>query len=273
MKDAASISAMTNIVFPCQTYLCYSPSIWAPEITTKTTTQVIRAQQGQERRRQKPFVSSSSSSSRHWVINNQKAVTFTYNLSDNLHLHHLPGVPANCFEEHMEDMGRVVGAIIPEKSSAVRLNQEEWRVKMAGMEALFLKVQPVIDVRVTAKSNGQDYPPHVPPHTPKLYQFHATKWKLQGLHSDYMPPFFNLEASGTLYPQTRGTRGCVIKNQLNADVTIVYPQLLSWVPQHVLDSIMLSILRTVVEDIRKAYKVRLVADYTSFQRSKLKTLE
>ncbi|XP_028780480.1 uncharacterized protein LOC114736777 [Neltuma alba] len=153
---------MASIVFPC-----YCTTTWPP--------QLIRAQERHERRRrrQKPFVSSSASRSRRWVVNNQKACTFTYNVSDNVPLHHFPGAPASWFEEYMEDTGRIVGAIIPERSSAVRLNQEEWRVKMPVMEAIFTRIQPVIDFRVTAKSNGQDYPPHVPPSTPKLIEVHT----------------------------------------------------------------------------------------------------
>ncbi|XP_054800936.1 uncharacterized protein LOC129305053 [Prosopis cineraria] len=139
-------------------------------------TQLMRAQERRERRR----LSSAPSRRQSMIKNLQKVCTFTYNTSDNVPLHHhFPGAPASWFEEYMEDMGRVVGAIIPEKSSAVRMNQEEWRIKMPVVEALFLKVQPMIDVRVTAKSSGQDYPPHVPPNVSKLYHVHTTKWKLQ----------------------------------------------------------------------------------------------
>ncbi|XP_054804260.1 uncharacterized protein LOC129307351 isoform X2 [Prosopis cineraria] len=249
-------------VIGCQT------TTWAPQVMK--TTQLIRAQQRHiGRRRQKAF---GSAPSRRTAIINQRAYTFTYRTSDNVPLHHLPGAPADWFEEYMEDKGRIVGAIIPEKSSALRLNQEEWRITMPVIEALFLKAQPVIDIRVATKSNGQDYPPHVPPHITKLYETHTTKWELQGLHSDYMPPFFNIEASGTLYPLTHATdhRGCIIKNQLKANITIAFPPLLAWVPHHVLDNIVHSIIRTIVEDIKKGYTVRLLADYRSFQRSKLK---
>ncbi|KAK4271972.1 hypothetical protein QN277_020585 [Acacia crassicarpa] len=151
------------------------------------------------------------------------------------------------------------------------IKQEEWRIKMPLIEALFLKMQPVVDIRVTTKSNGQDYPAHVPPHIPKLCEIHITKCELQGLHSAYMPPLFALEASGTLYPETHGNDGsCIIKNRLETNITIVFPPLLSWVPQHVMDEIVQSIVGTTVEEIRKGCRVRLLADYRSFHRSKLK---
>ncbi|XP_028780455.1 uncharacterized protein LOC114736758 [Neltuma alba] len=258
------MAAATTVLFPFQTRLSCSTGLVAQIMTTTT-------QLRPRRRRRKAFVSGPPS--RHSEIYNRKACTFTYRTFDNVPLHHFPGAPPDWFEEYMEDMGRVMGAIIPEKSTALRLNQEEWRINMPVIQALFLKVEPVIDVRVTTKSNGQDYPPHVPSHIPKLYETRTTRWEFQGLHSDYTPPFFSLEASGTLYrPLTHATDdgSCIIKNQLEANVTIVFPPLLSWVPQHVLDNILDSIIRTIVEDIKRGYKFRLLADYRSFQRSKLK---
>ncbi|KAK4271970.1 hypothetical protein QN277_020584 [Acacia crassicarpa] len=244
--------AASTVLFPCHTYLCY-PTAGSHR---------IRAQERPPRRRRQKtlFVSS---------IYNRKASTFTYRTSANVPLRNFPGAPPVRFEEYMEDMGRVVEAIIPEKSTAQRLSQDEWRIKMPVIECLFLKTQPVADIRVTTKSNGQDYPPHVPSHIPKLCETHIIKCELQGLHSAYTPHLFNLEASGTLYPVTHGTDGsCMIKNQLEANITIGFSPLLSWVPQHVMDDIVRSIVRTIVEEIKKGFTVRLLADYWSFQRSK-----
>lgn len=261
--------AATTALFTGQTRLHHSATAM-PQLIIRTQE---RPPPQPHRHRQKTSPPSAVASHRLFVIYNSKASTFKYRTCDNVPLRNFPGAPPVRFEEYMEDIGRVVGAIIPEKSTAQRLNEEEWRIKMPVIEALFFKIQPVVDIRVTTKSNGQDYPPHVPSHIPKLCETHITKCELEGLNSAYTPSLFKLEASGTLYPITHGSDGsCILKNQLEANITVVFSPLLAWVPQHVMDDIVQSIVRTIVGDIKKGYTMRLLADYRSFQKSKLKKL-
>jgi hypothetical protein len=41
---------------------------------------------------------------------------------------------------------------------------------MAPMQVLFMNVQPSADVKLTIKSNGEDYPPHIPHHISKILE-------------------------------------------------------------------------------------------------------
>jgi len=50
--------------------------------------------------------------------------------------------------------------------------QEEWRVEMPPIQCFILKVQPKVDVRLRIKSNGEDYPPHIPHHISKILELH-----------------------------------------------------------------------------------------------------
>jgi len=50
--------------------------------------------------------------------------------------------------------------------------QEEWRINMPTIQCLFLSVKPVADVRLTFKSKGEDYPPHIPHHITKVLELH-----------------------------------------------------------------------------------------------------
>lgn len=50
--------------------------------------------------------------------------------------------------------------------------QEEWRVEMPSIQCFILKVQPKVDVRLRIKSNGEDYPSHVPHHISKILELH-----------------------------------------------------------------------------------------------------
>lgn len=44
---------------------------------------------------------------------------------------------------------------------------------MPASQALFLTVHPVVYLKVRIKSNGKDYPPHIPLHITKLFEAHA----------------------------------------------------------------------------------------------------
>jgi len=48
--------------------------------------------------------------------------------------------------------------------------QEEWRVKMTPMEALFLKCHPVIHITAKCKSEAHEYPPEIPHHITKFLE-------------------------------------------------------------------------------------------------------
>lgn len=43
---------------------------------------------------------------------------------------------------------------------------------MPTIQCLFLSVKPVADVRLTFKSKGEDYPPHIPHHVTKVLELH-----------------------------------------------------------------------------------------------------
>ncbi|XLR05160.1 hypothetical protein S83_071358 [Arachis hypogaea] len=166
----------------------------------------------------------------------------------------------------MEDKGRVIKSIFPEKSTSRQLNEELWRVNLSPIQVLFLTCHPVIDISARCISNGEDYPHEIPRHVTKLLEVNIKRWELEGLHSDYMPCDLNLNGKGTLYLENQGTHSFV-KKQLHINLALVFPPLLAWVPQHVLHNILQSIIRNYVEDINKGFAVRLLADYNSFKRS------
>lgn len=43
---------------------------------------------------------------------------------------------------------------------------------MPPIQCLFLSVNPTADVKLTFKSNGEDYPPEIPHHVPKVLELH-----------------------------------------------------------------------------------------------------
>jgi len=43
---------------------------------------------------------------------------------------------------------------------------------MPPIQCLFLSVKPTADVRLTFKSKGEDYPPHIPHHVTNVLELH-----------------------------------------------------------------------------------------------------
>ncbi|KAK7381294.1 hypothetical protein VNO78_33870 [Psophocarpus tetragonolobus] len=200
--------------------------------------------------------------------NMHRTSSFNYRSSAGVPLHELPWAS---FDEYIEDKGRVIRSIFPENSASLQLNQEEWRVKMTPIQALFLKCEPVIHITVKCISEANDYPHEIPSHITKFLHVHITRVEFPDLNAGYIPQDFNINAKGALYLERRG-RHKWMKNQLDINVNLAFPPLLAWVPEEGLHNILQSILKNYVEDVNKGFAVRLLADYNSFKRNKHKKL-
>ncbi|XP_027358835.1 uncharacterized protein LOC113867628 [Abrus precatorius] len=204
------------------------------------------------------------SGSRNYLrINNNKTSSFNYRSSTGVPLHELPWAS---FDQYMEDKGRVIQAIFPEQSTSQQLNEEEWKVKMTPIEALFLKCEPVIHITAKSISEVDDYPPEIPGHITKFLEVQITRCEFPDLHADYIPPDFNINARGALYLEREG-KDNLMKNHLDISLSLSFPPLLAWVPDYVLQNIVQSVLRNYVEDINNGFAVRLLADYNLFKRN------
>ncbi|KRH18461.2 hypothetical protein GLYMA_13G061800v4 [Glycine max] len=93
--------------------------------------------------------------------------SFNYRSSSAVPLHELPWAS---FDQYIEDKGRVIRSIFPEKSASQLLNREEWRVKMTPIQVLFLTCQPVAHITAKCISEADDYPPEIPGHITKFFE-------------------------------------------------------------------------------------------------------
>ncbi|TKY50242.1 hypothetical protein E2542_SST27699 [Spatholobus suberectus] len=197
---------------------------------------------------------------------NNRTSSFSYRSSAGVPLHELSWAS---FDQYIEDKGRVIRSIFPEKSTSQKLNEEEWRVKMTPIQALFLTCHPVIHIKAKCISEAEDYPPEIPGHITKLLEVQIIRCEFPDLNADYMPPDFNINARGALYVERQGRHNWM-KNQLDISVSLAFPPLLAWVPEYVLQNIAQSVLKNYVQDINNGFAVRLLADYNSFKRNKTK---
>ncbi|XP_027359370.1 uncharacterized protein LOC113868018 [Abrus precatorius] len=198
-------------------------------------------------------------------IRNEKTSSFSFRSNANVPLHELPGAS---FDQYMDDKCRVLRAVFPEKGTTKQLNEEEWRIKMPPIQCLFLNVKPTADVRLTFKSNGEDYPPHIPHYITKILELHFMRWELQGLNTFYTDPYhLNLDVRGTIYPERRGTHSW-LKNQMDMKISFCVSPAMALIPENAMQDAVELVFNTVGNEMKKEFHSRLLEDYNKFKRNK-----
>lgn len=165
--------------------------------------------------------------------------------------------------------------MFPDKRRSQRLNDEEWRVRMLPLQLLLVSVNPVVVMRLRCMQPSAAPPPHSNgvDGARRVLELQATRWELQGLDSVNMPPHFELDVQGSLYSDKRvgGGGGGVggrsrLKGHLAISVSLVLPPVLTLVPAEVLRNVAESMLKRLVERLKKEVDVNLLADYRNFSK-------
>ncbi|CAK9308992.1 unnamed protein product [Citrullus colocynthis] len=171
------------------------------------------------------------------------------------------------FDEYLEDKPRLVKATFPGKSQ--QLNQEEWRIETPKIQLLFLKIWPTIDMKIICKTNGEGYPSDVPHYITKVLELEMTKWRINGIHKDYMPSSANVCSKGAIYREKIGTRSH-LKFQLLINLSFCVPEALNFVPNDALQGIVETVLKAMIEDLKLKTIHKLVEDYSEFRKENKK---
>ncbi|WCJ25705.1 hypothetical protein M5689_007570 [Euphorbia peplus] len=202
-------------------------------------------------------------------VKNQMATkgsaTYSSRISTNIPLYESPGAS---FDRYLEDKPRVFKAMFPDNRRCQQLNQEEWRIRMLPINFLFLTVWPVVDMRLTTKTAGQDYPPQIPQHITKLLQLQITRWQLEGLDNVVDPSHFSLGVNGALYADRLGPR-TRLKGELEMNISFVLPPMLALIPEDVRKNVAETVLTGLVENMKHKVNGSLLADYSQFKRESL----
>ncbi|KAL0013982.1 hypothetical protein SO802_001051 [Lithocarpus litseifolius] len=202
-----------------------------------------------------------------WQPNNQKPSTYSSRFNTDLPLSESPRAS---FDQYLEHKPRVIKAIFAGGEKIQQVNEDEWRIQMPPLQILFLTVWPIIDMRLTCKSNGKEYPPEVPCEITKVLELETTRWKLPGLDNALESSGFNVSVKGALYPDRRGTQS-TIKNQFEMNLSYILPPTLL-VHENVSRAIVVSVIQRLVDDMKQKANSGVLADYSKFKREKLKNL-
>ncbi|KAK7271805.1 hypothetical protein RJT34_28013 [Clitoria ternatea] len=201
-------------------------------------------------------------------IRNERTSSFSYKSNANIPFYELPGAS---FDQYMNDRNRVLRAVFSDDKGTIKqLNEEEWRVKMPPIQCLFLNVKPTADVKLTFKSNGEDYPPDIPHHVTKVLELHFIRWELHGLNTFYNDPYLlNIDVKGAIYPERKGTRSW-LKNQIEMKISFCVSPSMAFIPEHVLQNAIEMVFNTMWSEMKQEFHGRLLEDYNRFKRNKTK---
>ncbi|XP_029124837.1 uncharacterized protein LOC109819128 isoform X2 [Cajanus cajan] len=183
-------------------------------------------------------------------IRNEKTSSFSFRSKANVPIYELPGAS---FDQYMDDKQRVFRAVFSDnKGLTTQLNE------------------PTADVRLTFKSNGEDYPPHIPHHVTKVLELHFIRWELQGLNTFNKNPYhISLDVKGSLYPERKGKYSW-LKNQMEMKITFCVSPGTTFIPENILEDALELVFKTVLDEMKQEFHGRLLEDYNRFKRNKSK---
>ncbi|KAL5209504.1 hypothetical protein ABZP36_005127 [Zizania latifolia] len=245
----------------------------------RRSTQCICARVGERSRSRKDLVLNVSSSSRALAtcalktpsygkskgkINPRDLFTFSYRFNTDIPMTETPGAS---IDEYLQNRPRIVGAVFPDKRKRTKISDEEWSVQLLPIQFLFLSASPVIVMRFVSKSDGKEYPPHVPVKASSLLLMEVTDYKLNGLDSNAMPSHLALTVRGTLYPRPEGRKS--LRGHVEMTVGFNLPPVLALVPEAVIRGVGETVLRQLAEQMKQDFDTGLAADFKRYRREKL----
>ncbi|XAR71264.1 hypothetical protein NMG60_11028445 [Bertholletia excelsa] len=171
------------------------------------------------------------------------------------------------FDDYLDDKPRAFRAMLDGNRRSGQLSEEEWRIKMSPMQVLLLTAWPVVDVKMTCKSEGIDYPAGIAPEITRVVELEMTRWRLQGIDGIMKQSEFSLGVKAALYPDRRGGRS-MLRGQVESTVSLVLPPVLAVVPRHVLGGVLEAEMKKVVKEMMQTAHTGLLADYDRFKKEK-----
>ncbi|XP_022983867.1 uncharacterized protein LOC111482352 [Cucurbita maxima] len=171
--------------------------------------------------------------------------------------------PHASFDEYIGDEDRLLRATFSGKSE--KLNKGEWRVEMPSFQLLFLKLSPIVDVRLSCRSCAKDYPIHIPRHVSKFLDLQMMRWEVRGMGKDFKSQMFRISVKGATYAvRTKSESKSVLRNHLILDLHSFD----SLIPTDFLQPFAEKGLKGMMKESMRDFTQNLVLDYTKYKKEK-----
>ncbi len=150
-------------------------------------------------------------------------------------------------EYYLRQPQRLVNALVDRKRLE-QLSREAFRLKMRPLNFMSVKIQPTVDMKVWAQSNG-------------TINLESIACKILGL--DYINQRFNLNLKGYLLPIQRSDI-TYLKGNAGLEVRLELPPPFSFTPQLIMEKTGNGLLKSVLMTIKQRLLNQLLNDYQSW---------
>lgn len=147
-------------------------------------------------------------------------------------------------QHYLRQPRRLVNALV-DRSRTEQLSDECFRLKMRPLEFMMLSIQPTVDMRVWAQSDG-------------TINLESVACEIRGV--DYINDRFALNLKGQLSPhQSGGTT--YLKGKADLEVGVEMPPLFWLTPKPILEATGNGLLKSVLLTIKQRLMYQLLLDY------------
>ncbi|BAT51936.1 hypothetical protein NOS3756_08670 [Nostoc sp. NIES-3756] len=147
-------------------------------------------------------------------------------------------------QHYLRQPQRLVNALVDHKRIQ-QLSEEIFRLKMRPLSFMSLSIQPTVDMRVWAESNGTIY-------------LRSVACEIRGF--EYINQRFSLNLRGYLSPYQSNT-GTRLEGRADLEVQVDLPPPFSLTPKPILETTGNSLLKSVLLTVKQRLLHHLLADY------------
>ncbi|MBD6617559.1 DUF1997 domain-containing protein [Komarekiella sp. 'clone 1'] len=156
-------------------------------------------------------------------------------------------------QHYLRQPPRLVRALV-DNSRIQQLSEEVFRLKMRPMTFMSLSIQPTVDMRVWAESNGIIY-------------LRSVGCEIVGF--EYVNQRFTLNLDGYLCPKELNT-GTRLQGRADLEVQVDLPPPFSFTPKPILEATGNGLLKSVLLSVKQRLLHQLLADYRHWMISQTK---
>ncbi|MBE9006033.1 DUF1997 domain-containing protein [Fortiea sp. LEGE XX443] len=155
-------------------------------------------------------------------------------------------------QHYLRQPQRLVNALV-DNSRIHQLSEEVFRLKMRPLSFMSLSIQPTVDMRVWAESNGIIY-------------LRSLACEIRGV--EYINQRFALNLQGHLSPYQHSS-GTFLEGKADLEVQVDLPPPLSFTPKPIIETTGNALLKSVLVTVKQRLLHHLLADYRHWVTSQI----
>jgi hypothetical protein len=155
-------------------------------------------------------------------------------------------------QHYLRQPQRLINALAGSSQIEV-LGNELFRLKMRPLKFMMLSLQPTVDMRVWAESDG-------------VVRLQSVRCEIRGI--EYINQRFSLNLTGCLQPVS-DQKSTQLKGKANLEVLVELPPPLWFTPQAILETTGNGLLKSVLLTIKQRLMYQLLLDYRTWAIAQL----